>query len=286
MCLVLVFAAVMAKGCVAPDEGAGGNAKLAGQRTGKPQQPLKAAELQQTLDSAYAAFEQKQLDAAMSGAQRVLVGNPAGPGAAEAHYLCGRVLEERATQASNAGNGASAKSMLQSAREAYNAALTARPTPAVEGRIHAQIANVAYFQDDYSTAIAEGTAAMANTPEPQAQSWILYRVGLSQQRFGNFPEADRTFAAVQQKFPNTEPARRAAAHQGAKGFYVQIGVFNSAPNADSALAALRTDGVIGIRLLDASGRNVVRVGPVANYDQARGIKSRLAGKYPDAVIIP
>jgi cell division septation protein DedD len=115
---------------------------------------------------------------------------------------------------------------------------------------------------------------------------VLYRAGLSQQRSGNFAEADKTFAAVQQQFPNTEPARRAAAHQGARGFHVQVGVFATPANADATLASLRTDGVIGMRLTDPAGRNVVRIGPAPTYEQAKALKTRLAAKYPDAIIIP
>jgi cell division septation protein DedD len=300
-----IILAVIVIGCAAPNEagdatatGSGELSRTAGAKQAAkiqqapvspsppPHQPLKTKDAQQVLNDAYAAFERKQYDAAMSGAQRVLVGNAQGPGAAEAHYLRGRVFEERATQADEAGNKPAAKTALQSARDAYNAALTAKPTPAAEGRIRAGIANVAYFQEDYATAIAAGNTAYEKTSEPQIKAWVLYRVGLSEQRFGNFAEADRIFAAVQRQYPNTEPARRAAAHQGVRGFHVQVGAYASPANADNVLGNLRADGVIGMRLTDAGGRNVVRVGPAATYEQAKALKAKLAAKYPDAVIIP
>src|SRR5688572_11393839 len=209
-----IILAVITAGCAAPNEaGDAGSGALSsspslraeGSRTAAakqpektqpqpiaPRQPLKAKDAEQVLNDAYAAFDRKQYDAAMAGAQRVLVGNAQGPGAAEAQYLRGRVFEERATQADESGNKPAAKTALQSARDAYNAALAAKPTPAAEGRIRAGIANVAYFQEDYATAIAAGTAALDKTAEAQVKAWVLYRVGLSQQRFGNFTEADRT----------------------------------------------------------------------------------------------
>ena len=284
-----MLAVVSAQGC-ATTEGIDttADARQAGARSGADAapKPLRRNEVQTTLTAAYAAFERKQLDQAMAGADRVLVGNPAGPGAAEAHYLRGRVLEERATQAANKGDITSAKASLQAARDAYNSALNAKPAPNVEGNTRAGIANVAYFQEDYTTAITQWTAANDKIAEPQTKAWVLYRVGLSQQRSGRFLDADRTFAAVQQQFPGTEPARRAAAHQGARGFHVQVGVFGAPANADGTLTDLRKEGVIGLIVADSAGRHIVRVGPVPTYEQAKVLKSRLAGKYPDSIIIP
>ena len=289
MCVVRLVAAscvaVAVVGACAPADGTAGGAGAKGS-VAKPAAPLKPKEAEQVLNDAFAAFNRKQLDQAMAGADRLLASNPQGRGAAEAQYLRGRVFEERARDAGDRSEYAAAKSALQSARDAYNAGLALSPAPELEGRIRTQIANVAYHQDDYATAIAQGTAAYQKVTEPDAKAWVLYRVGLSQQRFGNFTEADRTFAAVQQEFPNTEQARRAAAHRGARGFHVQVGTFSSPTNADGALTDLRAQGVIGLSLPNTNGQLVVRVGPVQTYDQAKALKARVAGKYPDAVIIP
>lgn len=282
---VLVGAAVtwgmlMASGC-APQDGAAGTPGAAA----KPPPPLKRKELEQAVQSAVTALEGRRYGEALAAADRVLASNPQGPGAAESHYVRGRVFEQRSIDSGNKDIPA-AKAAQQSARNAYNAALTNTPSPALEANIRAGIANVAYYQEDYATAIAQGTSAYQKLTLPDPKAWVLYRVGLSQQRFGSFPEADRTFAAVQQEFPNTEQARRADAHQGARGFHVQVGTFSSQPNADGALAELRSQGVIGLSLPNANGQHVVRVGPVPNYDQAKALKARVAGKYPDAMIIP
>jgi TolA-binding protein len=273
-----------AGGCV-PPEGAGA-AGAGANGAAPPPAPLKPRELGEALDAAYAAFAQRRHDEAMAGAERVLAGNPQGPGAAEAQYLRGRVLEERSRDAAGAGNLAAARSAIQAARDAYNAALLLAPAAALEGEVRTQLANVAYHQEDYATAIAQGTAAYEKVIDAEAKAWVLYRVGLSQQRFGNFTDADRTFAAVQQQFPNTEQSRRAAAHQGARGFHVQVGTFGSPANADAALKDLRASGVIGMSLPNASGQQVVRVGPAPTYEQAKALRARLAGKFPDAIIVP
>lgn len=284
--LVAIF---VVSGCAPPPEGASTHAGKTGKvaaPSSTSQHGLKPNEVQEAINAAYSAFNARQYDAAMSGAERVLAGNPNGRGAAEAHYLKGRVLEERAKKADDAKDVPAARAALQSARESYNAALKAKPMPAVEGNIRAGIANVAYFQEDYATAIAEGLASEPKVTEPQVKAWVLYRVGMSQQRFGNFAEADQTFAKVQQQFPNTDQARRAAAHRGLSAFYVQVGAYDSTTNADAAVAGLRTEGVIGMRTNDANGRNIVRVGPMRTYDEAKKLRTRIAGKFPDSMVIP
>jgi hypothetical protein len=107
-------AGLMTAGCAAPEGGAKAGAPAA-PAAAAPAKPLKPAEAQEVLNGAYAAFERKQYDAAVTGAERLLAANPQGPGAAEAHYLRGRVLEERAAEASRAQNNAAAKQMLQAA---------------------------------------------------------------------------------------------------------------------------------------------------------------------------
>ncbi len=266
-------------GC-APVDGADAGAAV------KPKTPLKPKELTQAVQDAYAAFGRRQFAEAMAGADRVLASNPQGQGAAEAQYIRGRVFEQRAIEAANDKSIGAAKAALQSARDAYNAALTQAPVAMLEGNIRAGIANVSYYMEEYPAAIAQGMAAYNKLTDAQARAWVLYRVGLSQQRSGNFPQADRTFAAVQQEFPNTEQSRRAAAHQGARGFHIQVGTFSSAANADGALADLRSQGVIGLSLPNPAGQHVVRVGPAPTYEQAKAMKARVAGKYPDALIIP
>jgi cell division septation protein DedD len=119
-----------------------------------------------------------------------------------------------------------------------------------------------------------------------AQAWALYRVGLSQQRIGLFPEADTTFARVQQQFPNTEPARRAGGHLGARAFQVQVGTFADADNAQTLMTALSAEGYASTRSPDSQGRQVVRVGPFPTYDLAKAVRKALAAKYPGATIVP
>lgn len=248
------------------------------------------------LNAGFAALEAGATDQALATAEQYLLAHPDGArGTAEALYLKGRVYEERAIAAGRATSPAGVTSNLQAARDAYTRALGASPPPGVEVRVLMGLANVAYFQEDYATALARWTTALQKIePLPakekadlqDAQAWALYRAGLSQQRLGQFAEADTTFTRVQQAFPNTEPARRASGHLGARGFQVQVGTFADANNANALMSALSAQGYASTRSPDSAGRQVVRVGPFPTYDVAKAVRKALAARYPDVTIVP
>src|SRR6476469_6548980 len=74
----------------------------------------------QSLQNGYTALDNKQYDQAISEADGFLTKSPQGVGSADALYLKGRALEERAT---NSGDAQRAKQDLQAARTAYINAL-------------------------------------------------------------------------------------------------------------------------------------------------------------------
>ena len=218
----------------------------------------------------------------MAQADAYLTKHPQGPGSAEALYLRGRSFEARTAQDQN-----EARQNLQSARIAYIQALEREPDPRLTAHIRTSLGNVAYFQDDYATAIQQWSAVNPrDLKNPDVTSWILYRTGIAQQRIGQFEAADKTFASVQQQFPSTEPARRAKEHQGVRAFYVQLGTYVNPTSATSAASDLRRQGVIPVTIKDPQGRQLVRVGPVSSYAQAVSLKSRFTSKYPDAIVVP
>jgi tetratricopeptide (TPR) repeat protein len=233
------------------------------------------------LNEGYAALESRQYDQAIQRADAFLQHTPQGAGSAEALYLRGRSLEQKPVKSQ-----AEMQSNLQAARTTYIEALSHQPPPKLEAYIHTSLANVAYHQDDYTTAINEWTGAYDKLDDNDVKSWVLYRVGLCRQRLGQFADADSVFAAVQERYPNSEPAQRAKAHQGARGFSVQLATFANAQAADSAVTAVRRDGVPVARQADAQGRSIVLVGPYPSYQQAVQTKARYAARYPDAVIVP
>lgn len=233
------------------------------------------------LTEGYTALEANQFGEAMSRADAFLSQYPTGPGTAEALYLRGRAFEQRV-----AANPNEARSNLQSARTAYIEALAKNPSPKLASYIHTSLANVAYFQDDYPTALKEWSGAYDSIQDTEIKSWVLYRMALCQQRLGRFVEADKIFTAVEQQYGGTLPAQRAKEKKGARGFSIQFATFLNAATADSAIAALRSQGVLASKQVDPRSRSVVMAGPFATYQQALTVRNTHLDKYPDAIILP
>ena len=237
----------------------------------------------QKLRAGYDALSARQLDAAMLAADEVLAASPQQTLPAEAHYLKGRVFEEKAMTipGSMAGN-------LQKARTEYIAALGLAHTPDLDGRIRADTANVAFHQDDYGTAMEQWAAAYEKLEKPQDKVLTLYRIGCTAQRLGRWDEADQYFGSVMQAVGGSELGKRAAEKKGARGFVVQLATFAEGKQADAAVADLRKQNLAAQHLLDPGNRNLhlVRVGSYGSYAQAKSVKDRFAGVYSSAVILP
>lgn len=247
----------------------------------------KSADDKRTLQAGYDALSAQDYDTAMARSSEFIANNPnGGAGTPEALYLQGRVYEHRAETADNVGHQAEAHSDLQDARSTYEHALTLNPSPKIAALLHAGVANVAYFQEDYFTAMREWAAAYPGLTQPDARAWVKYRLGLCQQRLGRFDEADRSFAEVRQDYPRSEPAQRAATHQGVKAFHVELGSWADAKAADEVVAGLRKQGFTADQSPLPDGRHSVRVGPAYNYEQAKALRTRLVGAYPAATIEP
>jgi len=238
---------------------------------------LEAADQAATrLDFAAAA---PQFDRAILAADKVVAAGIAAD-QAEAHFLHGRAIEDRPKP-----DSAAVAADLAAARHDYALALNEKPFKLLETRLHGQLGNVAYFQGDFATALQQWSVSYAQLENPQWKQWVLYRMGICQQRLGRFADADRTFAMVQDQYPGTEPAARAKAHQGVRGFYVQVGAFSQAADIAKAAAAVTAAGSIP-QQAEEKGLTIVRTSGVPSYALAVALRSKLAAKYPDAQVMP
>ncbi|HEV8606802.1 MAG TPA: SPOR domain-containing protein [Tepidisphaeraceae bacterium] len=236
----------------------------------------------QNLREGYSALDQKNYDRAIAAADDYLKKYPSGNGAAEAAYLRGRAFEQRTK-----GSDAEANANLREARASYEKALTLMPPRQLEGYIRTSLGNVAYWMNDFGAAEINWTAAYEKLDPGDLKSWVLYRTGLSQQRLGKWETADDTFAQVEKEFPKSEPAARAASHQGARAFYVQVAAFSTPQPAENLVNTLRKQGFPAGRYEKKErGLQLVMAGPLKRYDEAVAMKNRLGEQYRDAVIVP
>lgn len=234
------------------------------------------------LNKGYAALEQNQYNEAMAAADRYLQQNPTGNGVANAMYLRGRAIEQRVKR-----TDAEASANLQEAKAHYLKALQLSPGRTLESFIYTSLGNVCYWLDDYGSAASYWGAAYDRLENNDLKCWVLYRLGLCQQRLGQWEEADRTFAAVQQSFAGTEAAARARTHQGFRAFYVQVAAFQSSASAERLMKSLQAQGFpISRQDRPEKKLQVVLVGPLKSYADANAAKDRLRGQFKDAMIMP
>lgn len=237
----------------------------------------------QRLRAGYDALNARRLDEALAAADVVLADSPKETLPAEAHYLRGRVYEERAI--ANPQGGAS---QMQTARTEYVAALGLPHKADLDGRARAGVANVAFHQDDYATAFDQWSAAYEKLERPEDKLKTLYQLGRTSQRLGKWEEADRYFATLQSSAAGTELAQKARRIQGARGFIVQFATFSNRKQADAAVAELRKQGITAQHFIDPvnPGLDSVRVGSLRTYSESKALKTRFANQYPSLIILP
>jgi tetratricopeptide (TPR) repeat protein len=229
----------------------------------RPKQQLAAGEQ---------ALAAQQYDLAIRDANAVVaMGDPGY--LARANYLRGRAIEATATTGPD----------LNRARQAYALALTQHPSRSVEAQLHGHLGNVAFYQDDYATALQQFTLANGQLQPPDEK--VLYLIGVCQQRLNRFSDADRTFGQVQQQYPNTEPAAWARTLQGARGFYVQVGAFSNEIDAQRAANTVIAIGAIPARSTH-NDLTIIRTVDVRSWDSAMQLRAKLVGQYPDAQVKP
>jgi tetratricopeptide (TPR) repeat protein len=233
------------------------------------------------LIAANSALGANQPDTAIADAQSYLKSQPYGPQAAQAWYFEGRGYEMKIAADPN-----ESQRNLFEAHSCYLEALQQGPVPSVEGDIRASLSNVAFFQDDFAEAIRQATTALGLVTSEQTKSFLLFRIGVSQQRLGEFTDADLTFHQVEQKYPNTPLAQAARDHQGQRDFYVQLATFASKDQADKALDSLRSNGVIISERTDSKGNTIIDNGPFTTYADAKKVKDSLSKSFPQALIVP
>jgi len=234
------------------------------------------------LDQGYAALEQSRYDEAVAAADRYLREKPQGRGAAEAMYLRGRAIEQRVKR-----DDAEVAANLRQAKAQYLQALELSPSKGLEAYIHTSLGNVCYWLGDFGGAASYWKEAYQRLDRGDLKGWVLYRIGLCQQRLGKWMDADGTFAMVQREFAGSEAAERAQSRRGYRGFYVQVAAFASSGSADKLAKELRGKGFLAV-VQERPERKlyVVLCGPVQTYGEALGVKGRLSSQFKDALIVP
>jgi tetratricopeptide (TPR) repeat protein len=233
----------------------------------------------QRLDAGNQAIAARQYDQAIRNADAV-IGSDDTLALAEAFYIRGYAIETRPKT-----DAAAALRDLGLARDSYERGLAHNPRLAIAARLHAQLGNVAYYQEDYPTALRELGVAYRTLDEQQAKPLILYHMGICEQRLGRFEDADRTFQRVREQYASSGYAAHAASHEGIRGFYVQLGVYRQPSDIAAADRAVAAAGSAPLRTAEGN-LTAVRTADVPSYSQAEQLRERLSARYPDARVMP
>ncbi|HWE01900.1 MAG TPA: SPOR domain-containing protein [Tepidisphaeraceae bacterium] len=239
----------------------------------------------QTLNKGYSELNSGQYDDAGADADEFLRAHPNGSGVAEAYYLKGRIEEQKAQDATTSPTLADKRAHLDAARDEYDRGLDSLAPIGVKALLHTGLANVDYYEEDYSSALREWTSAYDNIQSDDTKAWVLYHIGRSEQRLGMFDKADEAFAKVERLYPGSEAANRSRMRIGATAFYVEVGSFTNPNLAEAAAAELRKANYAASRTTE-NGLATVRVGPIPSYADAKAFQSRLRSQYPGAIISP
>jgi tetratricopeptide (TPR) repeat protein len=237
------------------------------------------AQSRQYLDSGKHSLDSGNYDQTIRDADAVINSND-GPALAEAYYLRGYAIEMRP----KIDNAASARD-LALARDSYMKGLSHNPRTTLAARLHAQLGNVCYYQQDYSIAVVELGTAFNTLDNSQPKDLVLYHIGVGQQRLGRFADADMTFQRLLQDYPNSLYASSAKAHQGVRGFYVQVGAYSKESDIETAARATAAVGSAPMKTSN-KGLTIIRTADVPSFAQAEQLREKLAGQYPDARVMP
>jgi len=234
-----------------------------------------AAQQQDNIDDAKVALGGQRYETVIEDANKVLDEGPN----ADAYYLRARAEEERPKP-----DPEIEASDLSKAREDYQAALEQAPPAGLKSAIELGLGNVAFDQEDWGEALGAFSAALPTLDRPEWRGPALFRMGVCQQRLGQFDAADQTFEAVITQFAGTEWADRATSLEGMHVFYVQLGAFAKPQDAQHVLSTASGVGV-PLQLMQDQDLTLVRGGPYTTYNAAKLAKAQLAGVNPDAVIV-
>jgi len=199
---------------------------------------------------------------------------------ADAYYLRGRAIEERTKPSPFA-----AASDLDMAKLDYQKGLGLNPSKSVATRLHAQLGNIAFNQNDYPAALDEWTQSLLGMDNDAFKARVLYLMGVSQQRLGRFGDADYTFGQVLAQFPDSPSAAAASKRQGVRGFQVQVGAYTQYADAGRAASVIQANGAVPM-VTSERGKYIVRSSPTPSYAQAEALRQRLLGTFGDAMLYP
>jgi tetratricopeptide (TPR) repeat protein len=226
-------------------------------------------------DAGYAAFEAGQWQRAVEEFSRFLRSNPAMEARGEVYYYRGECYVH-----------------LKNRREAmddFERAIGAGARPPIDSFARVAIGNL-YYEDGNDAKAAEAYAeALRKPPKELPLEAVALRMGVSLQRLGRWEMADKYFAYLLDRYPDSPGAPEARRRIHATCFAVQIGAYVSMSTAQGEAARARAAGFQPRLVQTARGSqtlNAIQVGRARTYVEATVLARQLGRAGFQTLIVP
>ncbi|MFO0839754.1 MAG: SPOR domain-containing protein [Phycisphaerae bacterium] len=235
-------------------------------------------EQRQWLQDGRAAYADGKYNRAIEIYTRLIDQASKTPEAGEAYYVRGMSLAK-------VNNRAAAYSDLRQAASRTEDA-------EIHWKSNVVLGTLAYEDERWPEAARALGAAAQAMPAAPPLDLVLFRLGSSLERMGNWRAARAAFERLAQTFQNGDyaAAARRRLKSGANAFSIQCGAFSRRENADRLAADLRSRGFAPALRAESSGGSgsliLVLVGQYSSYAEAGRALSQIQRVVPDAKIWP
>ena len=164
---------------------------------------------------------------------------------------------------------------------AFEAFATENPAHGLAREALLRGGDAAFFDADFSEAIAQYQRVLDAEPEPEVEELTRYRLALSHHNARQFEQSAEAFRALLERFPDSEHA--AEGHLRIGEYHLEEGNAGPALNAFVTALDAATDDALTGRALRGAGLAHYQLG---NHDEAAQRLARLIADFPGVALDP
>ncbi|MBE3069587.1 MAG: tetratricopeptide repeat protein [Planctomycetes bacterium] len=226
-------------------------------------------------DAGYAAFEAGRWQEAADNFTRYLQSDPTSATRGEVYYYRGQAvlhLKQR-----------------EDARRDFERAIGAEARPPIDQFARVAIGNLYYEEGNDAKALEHYVVVVRKPAKDLPMPMVLLRMGVSLQRLGRWPMADKYLSYLIEKHPDTPAAAEAMRRVHADAFRIQTGAFGSHAAAQIEANRVQSVGMVArIARVAANGRTLyaVQVGRARTYAEAEQQAERVRRAGFGALVVP
>ena len=211
-------------------------------------------------------------DEALTAAIRA---EPYSPATAEAYYIRGLTRLKRGD--------------MRAAETDFTSAAKLADREDLKANAQVCLGSIAYERESFAQAYNYYRSAVSNLPRVSPNDWVLYKLGISAQKVGEWDAAKRYLGRLIREYPGGETAQRARERLDWDYFTIQAGAFTNRDNALSRVEQLRRASLPAYREVRENGGKpvqVVYVGRYKDFKSAAESLDKVKRVVSDAQIIP